>query len=263
MTATSLPVIRQPMTVRITLLVALLGFSLPILGQRPSGVIVNVNAASYSQPILARGSLVAAFGRNLASGTATGERVPFLLGTQVFLEAADGLVVAAPLLFVSPGQVNYLIPNELTYGVARVELRTQAAESHVGYIEVVDGAPGLFTQNVDGKPIVRAFTAYDSSIACDPNCHVSPLAYGLDGRIDIEFLGTGWRNCSPRGGLRLTLNGRDGYVPSYQSFPTNPSGIDFFAISPVGIGWDGWYSVQLKRGDQTSNVGHVLIGSPR
>jgi len=73
----------------------------------PGGI---VNAASYqaadvsSQVLLGTGTLVSIFGTNLAAETATATDTPLptqLAGTSVSINGA-----AAPLLYVSPGQIN-------------------------------------------------------------------------------------------------------------------------------------------------------------
>ena len=67
-----------------------------------------VNAASYAQPITP-GSLVSIFGTNLANATASASQLPLtteLSGTSVTVNG-----VKAPLLFVSPEQINLETPS--------------------------------------------------------------------------------------------------------------------------------------------------------
>lgn len=104
-----LPCLRVRIT-RLSLAVILVQTALAQAPQITSAGVVN--AASYAQPI-APGSLVSIFGMNLAtaSTSAVGQPLPIQLsGTSV---AVNG--VQAPLLFVSPTQINLEIPSATTF----------------------------------------------------------------------------------------------------------------------------------------------------
>ena len=108
----------------------------------PGGI---VNAASYAkEPGLAPGSLVSLFGRNLAASTAHASALPLptvLAGTSVTVAG-----VAAPLLFVSPTQVNFQFPSRLEPAPAfPVLVTTAAGESRPEPVSMVAAAPGVFT----------------------------------------------------------------------------------------------------------------------
>ena len=83
---------------------------LPLVGLKPtvSGV---VNGASFSNQPITAGLMGSIFGTNLAFFTLTANSVPLpstLGGSSIQI---DG--VAAPLFFVSPGQINFQVPWEL------------------------------------------------------------------------------------------------------------------------------------------------------
>src|SRR5262245_13571843 len=78
-----------------------------------AGAVASVNAASYVAPV-ARNSIVAAFGNNLATATAAAQTTPLpttLAGMTVTIQDSAGATTPAPLFFVSATQVNYLIPS--------------------------------------------------------------------------------------------------------------------------------------------------------
>ena len=84
-------------------------------GQTGPSIVKFVNAANYQSssavPVAARGSIVAIFGTNLSNGTASAAAFPIptqLSGTQVLFQG-----IAAPLLSVSPTQINAQVPFEL------------------------------------------------------------------------------------------------------------------------------------------------------
>jgi hypothetical protein len=78
----------------------------------PGGI---VEAASYSAPV-APGSLVTIFGNNLASSEITARSIPLpavLGGTSVLVNG-----MSAPLLYVSPNQINLQFPSSLPFNQA-------------------------------------------------------------------------------------------------------------------------------------------------
>jgi hypothetical protein len=92
----------------------------------PAGV---VNGASYAQPI-APGSLVSIFGTNLAATTMTAQETPLpteLAGTSVTLNG-----IKAPLLFVSPSQINLQAPSSLSISYSAYTQATVTVITAVG-----------------------------------------------------------------------------------------------------------------------------------
>jgi len=92
-----------------------------------------VNAASYLQVPnafgegLSGGSIASVFGQNLAASTQTATTVPLptsLGGTTV---AVYG--IAAPLFYVSPGQINFQVPSGSARGAAELVVTTAAGSS--------------------------------------------------------------------------------------------------------------------------------------
>lgn len=126
--------------------------SVPVTGVPPSirpdlGV---VGAASYA-PALTPGGLGAIFGFNLASTSMAAAGLPLpnsLAGTQVKIGG-----VLAPLLYVSPSQINFQIPWELTgQAQASVAVTTPFGSSPVEMtMNLSTAAPAIFTANGSGS----------------------------------------------------------------------------------------------------------------
>jgi len=96
----------------------------------PNGV---VNAITYATEPLAPNSLIAIFGTNLATGTALGQMsdgrlTTNLSGTRVSLNFPGGRV-EAPLLYVSPLQINAQVPPGLPSGSATITVTVEDATS--------------------------------------------------------------------------------------------------------------------------------------
>ncbi|MFO0000752.1 MAG: hypothetical protein ACK559_06460, partial [bacterium] len=109
----------------------------------------TVSAASYTGPV-APESIVAAFGIQLATGVASapeGQPLPTQLGGTTV--TVNGQL--AQLFFVSPGQINYLIPKGVQPGNAEVIVTAPGGVVSRGVTSIAAVAPGIFTVNLDGK----------------------------------------------------------------------------------------------------------------
>lgn len=114
----------------------------------------SFSAASYRRAGLAGESIVAAFGSDLANATVTAATLPLpttLAGTTVKIKDGAGVERLAPLFFVSPGQVNYLVSPGAAPGLAVVTIRNANGKAVVEETQVLTIAPGLFTSNGDGS----------------------------------------------------------------------------------------------------------------
>ncbi len=108
-----------------------------------------VNASNYSPAPFAPYSLLTIFGSGLARSpkalTAADIRDNFLPtelnSTQVFVDNSP-----APLFYVSPGQINFLVPGKQLPGQMRVRVASQGLSGPEVLIPVVDAAPALFVQ---------------------------------------------------------------------------------------------------------------------
>ncbi len=120
----------------------------------------TVSSASYflNSP-LAPDSIATAFGVNLTNATAVAATIPLpttLAETQVRVRDVAGVERDAPLFFVSPGQINFLIPAQTALGAATVNVRLQNNTIATGTITIARTGPGLFAANADGSGIAAA-----------------------------------------------------------------------------------------------------------
>lgn len=104
-----------------------------------------VNAATQTVEALAPNSIATLYGSNLSFTTsspltATGATLPGSLeGVTVYV---NGLI--AHLLYVSPTQINFLIPYELTPGNVGVVVTRQSAAGPLVVVPLNSTSPGLF-----------------------------------------------------------------------------------------------------------------------
>jgi uncharacterized protein (TIGR03437 family) len=119
-----------------------------------SGVFLNplgvVNAASFAPPgnPISPGQFVALFGTGLAAGTAVA-KPPYpaqLSGVSVQVNGK-----AAPIYFVSPGQINFLVPYAAGGSTATIVVRNNNTTSNPVTVPVAATAPGIYTLDQSGS----------------------------------------------------------------------------------------------------------------
>lgn len=122
--------------------------------------VASVSAASYNGSVLAPESIVAAFGSNLSAGTGIATTLPLptvLAGTTVKVRDSQGQERAAPLFFVSAGQINYLIPAGTAPGPATLTVvRSDGSTAATGTAQIATVAPSLFSANSSGRDVASA-----------------------------------------------------------------------------------------------------------
>ena len=123
---------------RVRMVAAGIVAGMPTLADNPT-----VNGASFAQISIAPGAIVAIFGTGLAGSTMSALSVPLpkVLGdTSVTFNG-----IAAPLYFVSSGQINAQAPFELPAGIAAtVQVQRGSNVSTVRTANVAVVSPGIF-----------------------------------------------------------------------------------------------------------------------
>jgi len=125
----------------------------------PVTTTASISAASYDSSALAPESIVAAFGLNLAAGLEIATTSPLpttLAGGNVKIKDSQGVERLAPLFFVSPEQVNYLVPSGTAQGDAVITINSSDGYVSTGRMKIETVAPGLFSANSDGQGVAAA-----------------------------------------------------------------------------------------------------------
>ncbi len=121
--------------------------------------VTSASAASFRGGEIAPDSIVAAFGSKLATATAGAATIPLpdtLEGTTARVRDSAGGMFTAPLFFVSPAQVNYLMPAGTARGDAAVTITSGGNVISSGTIKIVPVAPGIFAADASGQGIAAA-----------------------------------------------------------------------------------------------------------
>lgn len=193
-----------------------------------NAAVVSVNAASFAGP-LAPGSIAAAFGTNLATRLESAQVLPLptsLAGTTVRVTDSRGVEFAAQLFFVSPGQINYLIPDQAATGAAQVVITSSNGEISRGDLQLMNSSPAIFTVSYTGKGLPVALTTFDGVVydsVANPDGSARAVNPGSTWRPNYLLLfGTGLRNGN---GLRVRIGGAE-ITPMYVGAQGSFAGLD-------------------------------------
>ncbi len=172
----------------------------------------SVSAASFAMGTVAPESIVAGFGANLTAVTVAANVLPLpemLGGVVVTIKDVLGVDRRAPLFFVSPGQVNYLLPAGVAAGEAAVTIQQSGNVVATGLLQIAPVAPGLFTTDASGRGLPAATVlrvkadgsqTYEAIASFNASTNrYDPLPIDLGAAGDQLFLiafGTGLRNRS-------------------------------------------------------------------
>jgi uncharacterized protein (TIGR03437 family) len=222
------------------------------------------NAASYSTA-LAPGELFSIFGTNLASTTASAASVPLpmtLANTSVTVNGKP-----APLVFVSPTQINAQIPYEVTetdpaYPLPGVVVTTNGVASlKSAGATLLDSAPGIFQYGTNRAVVQNQ----DNSI----NATDKPAKVGST--IIVYLTGGGEVDHKVATGTAALSNPLSRLVqPITATIGGQPATVSFAGLTPGFVGLvqvnlvvpalaAGSYPVVLKAGAFTSNAPLITV----
>src|SRR5262249_38331205 len=123
------------------------------VGAGTNTVITGIqNAASFQQGF-APGMLMTIYGANLAGSTQSAKTTPLPTSMDGVSATVNG--VAAPLWFVSPGQINLQIPYETPAGTAFLAVNNNGNIDGTPFI-VGTTAPGIFNNSGALTPVASA-----------------------------------------------------------------------------------------------------------
>ena len=193
--------------------------------------LASVSSASFTAgAALAPGSIASAFGQGLASSTEAATSQPLqtaLAFTRVAVKDSAGHMFYAALFFVSPTQINYVVPPGSRPGPATVTVRISFYDEIVatGDIEIAAVAPGLFAVNQNGKGVAAALAVRakpDGSQSwqlvyqqgCTPgSCAAAPIDLGPEGdQMFLQLYGTGIRGRTSLAAVTAKVGGVDARV---------------------------------------------------
>jgi uncharacterized protein (TIGR03437 family) len=236
----------------------------------------SVSAASFALGTVAPESILAGFGANLAPTTLAANTLPLpdtLGGVTVTIKDVLGVERRAPLFFVSPGQVNYLLPAGVAIGEAAVTIQQNGQNGNVvaaGLLQIAPVAPGLFTADASGRGVPAATVlrlkadgtqSYETVAQFNTSTNrYEPLPIDLgasSGTGDQLFLiafGTGLRNRSALSAVTATIGGTNTDV-SFAGAQGSFTGLDQLNVAiPRSLAGRGNVDVAVRVDGKTANT---------
>jgi uncharacterized protein (TIGR03437 family) len=228
-----------------------------------AGTLVAANSA-YGTYALAPETIASIYGSNLAAAPQQAQSQPLpttLGGVTVTLKDANGGVFPAPLFYVSPNQVNWLIPKGAASGVATVTLANGSA-TFTGTATVASTAPGLYTANSTGQgPAVAQATngqTYSNTFRCSSTGDCTLVPIDVTSQPYLILYGTGIR-----GAAQANVSVRIGNIDAPVAFAGAQgayAGLDQVNVSlPATLKGRGQLVVTVTANGQATNMGQLLF----
>jgi uncharacterized protein (TIGR03437 family) len=235
-----------------------------------SAPFVSQSAAAASSAV-APDSLGSIYGSNLAGQTAQAGTLPLPLslgGDSLTITDSAGVSWAAPLVYVSPAQINFLVPSGVAAGGATFTIENGSEKTGApGVIWPV--VPRLFTLNSSG---LAAAGAVQVSVAdphsqtpvstanCNPGgCVAAPIALAAGTQVYLSLYATGLRNRATLSALTATINGISAPVSYAGAQPQFP-GLDQVNVAiPASLAGAGTVNIVLGFAGTQSNSVNLVI----
>lgn len=253
-------------------------FKQPVVVMDSTGVTNSNNATTGSYTVsvsnadsgyrIAPESIAVAYGQNLASSiaaTASTTLPTTLGGVSVTVTDSAGVARPAGLFYVSPGQIDYLVPAGGAPGMATVTIGKNVSAAFIAPV-----GPGLFSADGAGKGVAAAIAVRASAdgaqapvpvFECDASgCSSVPMDLGAPTDILVlELYGTGVRGRSSLANVVATIGG----VPAAVAYagPQNQfAGLDQINLYvPRSLAGAGEVPVVLTVDGVTANVVTVNV----
>ena len=141
------------------------------------------DAASFA-PRVSPGGLATIFGTGLANGTAQASGLPLpqtLAGATVFVNNSP-----TPLIFASPTQINFQVPNGLAAGIASLFVTVGGGNSLPFRFIVANAAPGIFQDTSSHAIAQNASAGYSLNTTKNPAASGSVVVVYLTGQGAVD-----------------------------------------------------------------------------
>ena len=236
---------------------------------QPFPPLTVVSAASFALGPLAANTIASAFGRDLATAT-TAAVAPVLptnlAGTTVVVQDSSGVSRPAQLYFVSPGQVNFLVPSATARGNATITVTSGDGKSVSTAASIVEFAPALFT--VGSAGIAAAYVvrvAPDNVQTIEPvfaeqSGQIVPVPIDLTspGQVYLILFGTGFDAASAASTV-VNVQGVSAFV-SYAGSQQQYPGLDQVnLLLPQSLAGSGVVSVVPIVAGTPANTAYVTV----
>ncbi len=219
-----------------------------------------VSAASL-QTTAASESLVSIFGSGMAANN----------NTTVTITDSTGAAQQAKTIYVSPNQINALIPSGVASGATIITVTPPGLTAITGAFNVAGVAPGIFTANEGGSGTAAAevltvgangtsSSSYSFTCGSSGSCTSTPFAVNPAGAtVYLVLYGTGFRNRSALANTSVTI-GSEKVTPTYAGPQNQFDGLDQINVPiPASMAHAGLVNVVFTADNVASNTVTVQI----
>ena len=238
--------------------------------------VTTTSAASFIGTMFAPESIASLFSVGLARTPQTATSLPLpttMGGSQIMVSDALGNTRLAPLFFVSPTQINFLIPQGTITGVATVEAGLNGEIVACGLINITNVAPGLFTANANGQGVAAAVALRvkpDGTQMYEPVAEFNqpqnrfiakPIDLGPDGElVFLVLFGTGFRNRFSLGSVSADIGGTP-VQPLFAGAQGGSIGLDQANIGPLprSLAGRGEMDLVFRADGRVANTARISI----
>ncbi len=242
----------------------------PTAGATPfSNAPLILSSANPGAMAIAPGSLAFAFGQDLSidsPGQILSVLPPKFAGTSVAIQDSSGQTLTAPLLFVSPQQVTFLVPPGLASGSATVTVTSPLGTQTASNVPIAATAPGLFVLNNAGLPAGYAVRVSSSgqqtveqiySFDANGGVHANAIHAPASGdRVYLVLFGTGF-GAATAGTVQLSVGGVT-VTPTYVGPQGSYTGLDQLNFLLPGS-LSGSVNVQFSAAGVAANGVQILV----
>ncbi|HTR35696.1 MAG TPA: hypothetical protein VMH80_07345 [Bryobacteraceae bacterium] len=193
-----------------------------------------LNAANGDSTQIARGSFMSIYGQNLGqtAGPVSAYPIPTTLGGAQVTVAAGGKNYKAYLDYVSPGQINAIMPSAVPAGEAQLTVTVNNVTSTAARVTIGEHSFGMFTINSQPAGLAIAQN-YESPTSVPLNLYTNPAKPGqtiILWGTGLGALPSGTDDQPPGAGnivtnAKVLLNGSE-IVPDYAGRAPGIAGVD-------------------------------------
>ena len=238
--------------------------------------VASVSAASFVRGAAgAPEAIMSGFGEALTSSAPAGASFPLpttLSGVAVRAQDSAGTERAAQLFYVSPSQINYVVPSGTATGLATITVTTQGQTTAAGTLQIDTVAPGLFAANANGIGVAAAAArrvaqsgaeTWYNVFGCGPaagSCVPTPLDLGS--ATDLTYLhlyGTGIRGRSALSAVGVKIGGVDATVSAAGALAGVPGLDEVQVLIPRSLAGHGEAAVDLTVDGKRANTVTVSL----
>ncbi|HJT87872.1 MAG TPA: hypothetical protein VJ732_08445 [Bryobacteraceae bacterium] len=242
-------------------------YILPYWMARYYGVIgpdhLRIGSAASGEATLAAEEIASIFGLNLAvSAASAAADTTSLEGVSVTVKDSAAASRPAALYYVSPGQVNFVVPAGTAPGTASFTVHSAGAADVTVSAPIATVAPGLFAADGSGTGVaaataIRVVAGRQSPVAvfscAGTSCSAAPIELGVDTPVFLTLYGTGIRHRSSAANVTCTIGGLPAPV-TYAGPQLQYPGLDQVnAALPLSLRGLGPVTVTVTVDGQASN----------